>query len=156
MILLLAIACGILIALLGGTGVFVYKFFKQNQEKQKQLEEKLKEQQKQIEEQQGTGPYLVSSLWLNKKLYEAAMSQLERAEHYEDFYNQSIEVVDGFHEHLEKLMTQRQMISDDPDVQMIYSTVSHLHDYLLDYLNAKPAASETPDTDRPEQEKEEQ
>ena len=52
---------------------------------------------------------------------------------YEEFYSNSLEDIQSVIVMLDTLMSRRQMVSDDPDVQNVYRVVVILHDILVGY-----------------------
>lgn len=55
---------------------------------------------------------------------------------YETFYNSTLDDVDSAIVMLDTLITRRQLLSDDPDVQNVYKVIVIIHDILLGYHNA--------------------
>jgi hypothetical protein len=66
----------------------------------------------------------------------ASLTVSRQVQAYEEFYNSSLEDIESVINMLDTLMSRRQLVSDDPDVQNIYRVIVILHDILLGYRNA--------------------
>jgi len=67
-------------------------------------------------------------------LRRALIVTIERENLY-NFFEDTLEDIDGVISTFDKLM-QRQLVSDDPDIQSIYRLIGIMHDILLEYRNA--------------------
>jgi len=68
---------------------------------------------------------------------QASVRVSRKVQTYENFYEDTIGDLDGVIEMLDALINNRQMISDDPDVQNVRKAVVIIHDILVGYKNAK-------------------
>lgn len=54
---------------------------------------------------------------------------------WEEFYDSTIQDTSDVITFLENLMKERQIISDDPDVQRVLRSMKIMHDILMSYVN---------------------
>jgi len=69
-------------------------------------------------------------------LFFSAIRMSRTVQSYEQFYSDTVEDIGSVANMLHDLMTRRQMLSDDPDVQNIQKVVVIAHDIVSGYLNA--------------------
>ena len=109
--------------------------------------------QKEFDQNQELSDRLKESLEMNSSLNKAledGQKAIDLAVKYEKFYEDTLEDFNSVINMLDTLMTKRQMLSDDDDVQNFMRVVSILHDIVVGYTNAR---SDGKEEDRKEKDK---
>lgn len=81
-------------------------------------------------------------------LFRVALQKSKQVEAYVQFYNSTLDDMEAAIGVFEQLLTKRQLLSDDPDIQNVVRVMQITHDILLGYLNAHETKTDNRKQDR--------